>query len=127
MFNLIVIEIIKAFGFSHKWIEQNVVSYIQEFVRAFEQIIIILAVVIFLLIIVHMTLKHIKKLPKMYSIEIVDIYDREIVLDGLRVNFATHTAAMSYSQFYANLYGNQYKFKVVGRSAVLDNPIRKRL
>src|SRR5262245_24405723 len=113
MFNLIVIEIIKAFGFSHKWIEQNVVSYIQEFVRAFEQIIIILAVVIFLLIIVHMTLKHIKKLPKMYSIEIVDIYDREIVLDGLRVNFATHTAAMSYSQFYANLYGNQYKFKVV--------------
>ena len=67
MFNLIAIEIIKAFAFSYKWIAQNVVSNIQEFIRAFEQIIIVLAVVIFLLIIVHMTLKHIKKLPKMYS------------------------------------------------------------
>ena len=66
MFNLIAIEIIKAFAFSYKWFAQNVVSYIQEFIRTFEQIIIVLAVIIFLLIIVHMTLKHIKKLPKMY-------------------------------------------------------------
>lgn len=126
MFNLIAIEIIKAFAFSYKWIAQNVVSNIQDFIRAFEQIIIVLAVVIFLLIIVHMTLKHIKKLPKMYSIEIVDVYDRVIVLDGLRVNFTTHTAAMSYSQFYTNLYGKQYKFRVVGHPAIIDNLTRKR-
>jgi len=126
MFSLILIEITKALAFSYKWIEQNIVSYIQEFVRAFEQIIIILAVVIFLLIIVHMTLKHLKKLPNVYSIEIVDIYDRVVVLDGLRANFATHAAAISYSQFYANLYGNQYKFRVVGHPAILDNN-RKRL
>jgi hypothetical protein len=76
--------------------------------------------VAFFLIIIYMTMKQMKKLPKYYVIEIEDIYGNEAAVDGLRINFTTFTAAKSYAQFYTNLYGQQYKFRIVGRNRLLN-------
>jgi hypothetical protein len=83
----------------------------------------VLTVVAFFLIIIYMTMKQLKKLPKYYVIEIEDIYGNEAAVDGLRINFTTFTAAKSYAQFYTNLYGQQYKFRIVGRNRLLNYSI----
>ena len=80
----------------------------------------VLTVVAFLLIIIYMTIKQLKKLPKFYTIEIEDIYGNRATIDGLRTNFTTFAAAKSYAHFYSNLYGMQYKFRIVGRNRILD-------
>ena len=71
-----------------------------------------------------MTLKQLKKLPKFYVIEIEDIYGKKTVVDGLRTNFTTFAAAKSYVHFYSDLYGEQYKFRIVGRNRILNYPHR---
>jgi hypothetical protein len=71
-------------------------------------------VVIFLLILAYITIKHLKKLPKFYSIVITDLDGNNIILDGLRTKFTTYDAATSYSEFYREIYKQQYKFYVVG-------------
>ena len=90
------------------------------FVRGFEHALVMLTVIAFLLIMVYMMIKHVKRLPKYYGIEIVDIFGKKTVLDGLRLNFVTYEAAKSYSQFYTNLYGKRYQFHVVGRNRIVD-------
>ena len=60
------------------------------------------------------TLRNVKKLPKSYVIEILDLYDKKTCIDNLRQVFATYDAAESYARFYRELYGKQYKFRVVG-------------
>jgi hypothetical protein len=112
--------VIRLLSLSSKWIEQYVVNNVLEFVKSFEHVIMVLTVVAFFLIIIYMTMKQLKKLPKYYVIEIEDIYGNEAAVDGLRINFTTFTAAKSYAQFYTNLYGQQYKFRIVGRNKLLN-------
>ena len=114
--------IIRLLSFSSKWIEQNVINNVLEFVKSFEHLLMVLTVVAFFLIIIYMTMKQLKKLPKFYVIEIEDIYGNKTEVDGLRTNFTTFPAAKSYAHFYSNLYGEQYKFRIVGRNRILNYP-----
>jgi hypothetical protein len=114
--------IIRLLSFSSKWIEQNVINNVLEFIKSFEHLLLVLTVVVFFLIIIYMTMKELKKLPKFYVIEIVDVYGNKTVVDGLRTNFTTFAAAKSYAHFYSNLYGEQYKFRIVGRNRILNYP-----
>ena len=109
-----------AFGLAYRWLEQNVISYILIFIRGFEQALVMLTVIAFLLIMVYMMIKHVKRLPKYYGIEIINIFGKKIVLDGLRLQFVTYDAAKSYAQFYTNLYGKRYQFHVFSRNRFED-------
>jgi hypothetical protein len=120
LFDFITSTFVMAFGLAYRWLEQNVISYILNFVRGFEQALVMLTMVAFLLIMVYMMIKHVKRLPKSYGIEIVDIFGKKIFLEGLRLQFVTYDAAKSYSQFYTNLYGERYQFHVVGRNRIVD-------
>ena len=120
MIEFVGIIVIKLLLLVSKWIEEYVINNVLEFVKGFEHVLMVLTVVAFFLIIIYMTMKQLKKLPKYYVIEIEDIYGNEAAVDGLRINFTTFTAAKSYAQFYTNLYGQQYKFRIVGRNRLLN-------
>ncbi len=120
LFDFITSTFVIAFGLAYRWLDQNVISYILNFFRGFEHALVMLTVIAFLLIMVYMMIKHVKRLPKYYGIEIVDIFGKKTVLDGLRLNFVTYDAAKSYSQFYTSLYGKRYQFHVVGRNRIVD-------
>lgn len=119
LFDFITSTFVLAFGLAYRWLDQNVISHILVFVRSFEQALVMLTVIAFLLIMVYMMIKHVKRLPKSYEIEIVDIFGKKMVIDGLRLQFATFAVAKSYSQYYTNLYGNPYQFRVVGRNRLV--------
>ena len=123
MIEFVGIIVIKLLLLVSKWIEEYVIHNVLEFVKNFEHVLMVLTVVAFFLIIIYMTMKQMKKLPKYYVIEIEDIYGNEAAVDGLRINFTTFTAAKSYAQFYTNLYGQQYKFRIVGRNRLLNYSI----
>jgi hypothetical protein len=112
--------VLRLLSFSSKWLEEYVINNVLEFVKSFEHVLMVLTVVAFFLIIIYMTMKQLKKLPKYYVIEIEDVYGNKAAVDGLRTNFTTFTAAKSYAQFYANMYGQQYKFRIVGRNRLLN-------
>jgi len=116
---IITIRLLSLFS---KWIEHNIINNVLEFVKSFEHLLLVLTVVAFFLIIIYMTMKQLKKLPKFYVIEIEDIYGKKTVVDGLRTNFTTFAAAKSYAHFYSDLYGEQYKFRIVGRNRILNYP-----
>ena len=120
LFDFITSTIVMALGLAYRWLDQNVISYILNFVRGFEQALVMLTVIAFLLLMVYMMIKHVKRLPKYYEIEIVDIFGKRGVINGLRLQFATFDAAKSYSQFYTHLYGKRYQFRVVGRNGIVD-------
>ena len=120
MIDYVGLIVIRLLSFSSKWIEEYVINNVLEFVKSFEHVLMVLTVVAFFLIIIYMTMKQLKKLPKFYVIEIDDIYGNKAVVDGLRTNFTTFAAAKSYTQFYTNLYGQQYKFRIVGRNRILN-------
>ena len=122
MIDYLVVVAIRLLSLSSKWFEQNVINNVLEFVKGFEHLLMVLTVVSFFLIIMYMTIKQFKKLPKFYVIEIEDVYGNKSSVDGLRTNFTTFTAAKSYAHFYSNLYGNQYKFRIVGRNKILNYP-----
>jgi hypothetical protein len=104
----------KVFTSTYKWLDHYFIAYILNFTKGFEFAIIILAAILFLLINVFLTIKYLRKLPKCYIIEIVDMSGKVTTLDGLRVNFATYVAAESYARFYNEMYREYYKFKVIG-------------
>ena len=116
----LVVVAIRLLSLTSKWFEQNVINNILEFVKGFEHLLMVLTVVAFFLIIMYMTIKQFKKLPKFYIIEIEDVYGNKTAVDGLRTNFTTFTAAKSYTHFYSGLYGDQYKFRIVGRNKLLN-------
>ena len=122
MIDYLVVVAIRLLSLSSKWFEQNVINNVLEFVKGFEHLLMVLTVVSFFLIIMYMTIKQFKKLPKFYIIEIEDVYGNKSSVDGLRTNFTTFTAAKSYAHFYSNLYGNQYKFRIVGCNRILNYP-----
>jgi len=92
LIDYIVIIAIKLLSFTSRWIEQNVINNFLEFVKGFEHVLIVLTVVAFFLIIIYMTMKQLKKLPKFYVIEVVDVYGKKTIVDGLRTNFTTFAA-----------------------------------
>ena len=57
---IIAIIAIRLFSFSSKWIEQNVINNVLEFVKSFEHLLLVLTVVAFFLIIIYMTMKQLK-------------------------------------------------------------------
>ena len=114
IFDSIIEIFVRYGGVLYRWFEQYVLNYVVNFGKGFEQVFVMLAIITFLLITVILLIKKAKKLPKYYVIEIVDIFGRTIILEGLRVNFRTYDAAKSYSQFYSALFGEQYRFQVTG-------------
>ncbi len=106
--------IARVFNILYTWLEHNIIDNILNFSKVFGNILILISVVIFLLILAYITIKHLKKLPKFYSIVITDIDGNNIILEGLRTKFTTYDAAKSYSEFYRDIYKKQYKFFVVG-------------
>lgn len=122
MIEYVGLIVIRLLSLSSKWIEQYVINNVLEFVKSFEHLLMVLTVVAFFLILIYMTMKQLKKLPKFYVIEIENIYGNKTVVDGLRTNFTTFAAAKSYAHFYSNLYGQQYKFRIVGRNRILNYP-----
>ena len=125
IFDLIVNTFVGLFGIAYRWLEQNVINYVLNFVRGFEHVLVMFVAVAFLLITVYIIVNHVKRLPKSYIIEIVDVFGERVNIDSLRHSFTTYEAAKSYSQFYTNLYGKQYKFRVVGRNRIADPFIKK--
>ena len=125
IFDLIINTFVALFGVAYRWLEQNVINYVLNFVRGFEHVLVMFVAVAFLLITVYIIVNHVKKLPKSYIIEIVDVFGERVNIESLRHSFTTYEAAKSYSQFYANLYGKQYKFRVVGRNRIADPFIKK--
>jgi hypothetical protein len=120
LFDFIIGTFVMAFGLAYRWLDQNVISYILIFVRGFEQATVMLTVIAFLLVMIYIMFKHVKRLPKSYRIEIIDIFGKKTVIDGLRIQFLTYDAAKSYSEFYTNLYGKRYQFQVIGRNRIVD-------
>jgi hypothetical protein len=85
-----------------------------KFVKGFKHIVILIAAIAFLLIIMLIIIRQVKKLPLSYAILILDNHGDKIILPDLRLNFRKYEVAESYAQFYRDMYGQQYKFRVVG-------------
>ena len=107
-------KLIVVFNIVYTCLNQNLITHVINFVRGFESAIIVIAAILFLLISIAITLRNVKKLPKSYVVEILDLYGKKTSIDSLRQVFATYDAAESYARFYREIYGKQYKFKVVG-------------
>jgi hypothetical protein len=106
----------QSFGLTYSWLNANLIAPFMAFTRGFEFAVILAAAVIFFLISVFFVLRQAKKLPKSYSVEIVDLYGAHVSIDGVRQEFATHDAAESYARMYRSNFGNQYRFRVIGVS-----------
>ena len=119
-----IIEIFLGFGsMLYRLLGQYVFNYVVNLGRGFEQVFVVVAVAIFLLITVFLLVKRLKKLPKYYVVQIVDNSGKKIMLENLRVTFNTYDVATSYSQFYEALYNGQYRFRVTQfRRIVGDEP-----
>ena len=105
---------IQSFGLTYSWLNDNLISPFIAFTRGFEFAVIFLAAALFFAISVFLVLREAKKLPKSYTIEIVDVYGQVVSIDGVRQVFATHEAAESYARMYRSNFGHQYRFRVVG-------------
>lgn len=104
----------QSFGLTYSWLNENLISPFIAFTRGFEFAVIFMAAALFFAISVFLLLKQAKKLPKSYTIEIVDVYGQIVSIDGVRQTFATHDAAESYARMYRSNFGHQYRFRVVG-------------
>lgn len=104
----------KLLSDSYRVLDQYLVTNFFAFIKGFEIAIFMTVAVIFLLITVAIALRQLKKLPKSYFIEIVELDGRKTTVDGLRQIFSTYEAAESYARFYRQMYDHQYTFKVIG-------------
>jgi apolipoprotein N-acyltransferase len=104
----------QSFGLTYAWLNENLISPFLAFTRGFEFAVIFLAAALFFAISVFFLLRQAKKLPKSYTIEIVNVYGQVVSIDGVRQTFATHDAAESYARMYRINFGDQYRFRVVG-------------
>jgi hypothetical protein len=104
----------KVFAIVYKWLHDYLVINLVNFAKGFEMAIIVIAVISFLLFNLCLTIRYLRKLPKYYTIEVVDTYGNKTAVEGLRVLFATYDAAESYARFYQDIYKDQYKFRVTG-------------
>lgn len=104
----------QSFGLTYSWLNANLISPFLAFTRGFEFAVILMAAVLFFMISVFLVLRQAKKLPKSYSVEIIDLYGDQVSIDGVRQDFATHDAAESYARMYRSNFGHQYRFRVTG-------------
>jgi hypothetical protein len=112
--NILLSTAEKVLSITFRWIDQNLVSNVLNFVRGFEFAIIVMIAALFLLVSAYMILRQYKREPKSYSIVVYDVFGRETIIDGLRRMFSTYDAAESYARLYRETYGaQQYQFKVV--------------
>jgi hypothetical protein len=81
-------------------------------VKGFEHIVVLIAAITFLLITMFITIRQTKRLPISYTI--LDNHGERIMLPDLRLHFRKYEVAESYAQFYRDMYGQQYKFRVIG-------------
>lgn len=116
-------KLIVVFNIIYTCLNQNLITHVINFVRGFESAIIVIAAILFLLISIAITLRNVKKLPKSYVVEILDLYGKTTCIDSLRQVFATYDAAESYARFYREIYGKQYKFRVVGNRNAYYNKV----
>jgi len=114
IFELIITIFTKIFAITYKWLDHHLIVYILNFVKGFESVIIVIAIISFLMYNVYLTLRYLKKLPKYYIIQIVDPLGNKTTVEGLRLIFATYDAAESYARFYQGIYKDQYKFRITG-------------
>jgi hypothetical protein len=115
IFNIIISAADKALTIAFRWLDQNLISNFLSFIKGFEFAIIIMVAIFFLLVSVHIMMRHHKRRPKSYQIVVYDVFGRETVIDGIRQTFATYDAAESYARLYSEMYErHQYKFKVIG-------------
>jgi len=112
--------IVRVFSILYTWLDHNIVDSVLNFSKAFGNMLVLMGVVIFFLLIVYITIKNLKKLPKFYMIKIIDINGNDIILEGIRTRFLTYDAAKHYSEFYEDIYKKQYKFHVVGSNKRYD-------
>ena len=120
IFNIIMSLFGRLFADSYKVLDQYLVSNFLAFIKGFEIAIFMTIAIIFLLITVAMTIRHLKRLPKSYLIEVVDLDGRKTTVDDLRQIFSTYEAAESYARFYRKMYDRQYTFKVIGRREIAN-------
>ena len=86
-----------------------------KFVKGFKHIVVLIPAIAFLLIIMFVTIRQVKKLPLSYTIVILDNQGKKIILPDLRLNFRKYEVAESYAQFYRDIFGQQqYKFRAIG-------------
>jgi hypothetical protein len=83
-------------------------------VKGFEHIVVLIAAITFLLIIMFITIRQVKRLPISFTIQILDNYGERVMLPDLRLHFRKYEVAESYAQFYRDMYGQQYIFRVIG-------------
>lgn len=104
----------QSFGLTYSWLNANLVSPFIAFTRGFELAVILMVAVFFFTISVFLVLRQAKKLPKSYTVEIVDLFGEQVSIDGVRQAFSTHDAAESYARMYRSNFGHQYRFRVIG-------------
>ena len=98
---------VQAFALTYSWLNENLVSPFVAFTRGFEFALIFMAAALFFAISVFLLLRQAKKLPKSYTIKIVNLYGELVSIDGVRQTFATHDAAESYARMYRSEFGHQ--------------------
>jgi apolipoprotein N-acyltransferase len=96
----------QSFALTYSWLNENLISPFTAFTRGFEFALVFMAATLFLAISVFLLLRQVKKLPKSYTIEIVDLYGEQVSIDGVRQAFATHEAAESYARMYRSNFGH---------------------
>ena len=87
--------------------------YIVTTAKSFEYVIVFCCAILFLLI-VYITLRQARKLPKSYIVEVVDVNGQKVTTDSLRLVFRTYDVAESFAQLYRDSYNGQYRFCVNG-------------
>jgi hypothetical protein len=104
---------LNAFAITYSWLYQNLVAPFMAFSKDFEFAVICTVTLIFILVSVFLMFRQMRRLPKSYVVEIVDVYGEKVSIDGIRQMFKTYDAAESYARMYRQNMP-QYKFTVVG-------------
>ncbi|MGB6530408.1 MAG: hypothetical protein WBF33_20070 [Candidatus Nitrosopolaris sp.] len=91
-------------------------------VKGFEHIVVLIAAITFLLIIMFITIRQVKRLPISFIIQILDNHGETIMLPDLRFHFRKYEVAESYAQFYRDMYGQQIQ---IGWCVMLYTIIRQ--
>jgi hypothetical protein len=86
-----------------------------KFVKGFEQIVVLIAVITFLFITTLLMFMQLRRLPLSYTIQILDSAGKKIILPDLRLNFRKYEVAESYARVYREMFIQYpYKFTVIG-------------
>jgi hypothetical protein len=114
LYEVVVSLFLKSIEFLYKWLSENLIAHIMTFGKEFGAVVVFISAVAFLLITVYFVMKQAKKIPGSYVLETFDQDGKRTVIPELRITFTTYQAAASYAEFYTKLYGDKYKFKLLG-------------